>query len=159
MIAEWTLSDTLTDVDYMCRSVTGNDVCNGHPGMGYMTTVPEFTANVLTALDYLVSPHLLLSMPACALLTDTSLHVDVVFALLVIQDTQLPAGSHVMFVPLADGLLLWEILHNRTHPIGVSYPDLYDYLICMGKVGTSSTAGSIEADCATCPLCSAVVMR
>jgi len=45
-------------------------------------------------------------------------------------DQTLPAGSHVVFIPLADGLLLYDILRTRTHPIGVSYPDLYDYLIC-----------------------------
>lgn len=47
--------------------------------------------------------------------------------------SQLPAGSHVIFLPLADGLLLREILANRTHPIGVSYDDIYQYLICEGK--------------------------
>jgi hypothetical protein len=39
----------------------------------------------------------------------------------------------VIFLPLADGLLLREILANRTHPIGVSYDDIYQYLICEGK--------------------------
>ena len=48
-------------------------------------------------------------------------------------DTQLPTGSHVVFLPLADGLLLHSILHNRTHPLGVTYQQLYDYLICNGK--------------------------
>jgi acyloxyacyl hydrolase len=45
-------------------------------------------------------------------------------------DTQLPKGSNVLFMPLADGLILHEVLHNRTHPIGVEYSQLYDYLIC-----------------------------
>lgn len=45
-------------------------------------------------------------------------------------DTQLPHGSHVVFVPLANGTILHETLHNRRHPIGVTYTDFYDYLIC-----------------------------
>eukprot|EP01006_Ploeotia_vitrea_P057295 TRINITY_DN68164_c7_g3_i2.p2 TRINITY_DN68164_c7_g3~~TRINITY_DN68164_c7_g3_i2.p2 ORF type:complete len:604 (+),score=304.25 TRINITY_DN68164_c7_g3_i2:1051-2862(+) len=82
-------------------ALIGNDVCNGHPGMSHMTTVPEFEANVLKSLSYL--------------------------------DTVLPAGSHVAFVPLADGTILWDTLHNHTHPIGVPYPDFYEYLICLGE--------------------------
>jgi acyloxyacyl hydrolase len=43
----------------------------------------------------------------------------------------MPPGSHMVFVGLADGLELWDNLHNRTHPIGVSYKDVYDYLNCL----------------------------
>jgi len=34
---------------------------------------------------------------------------------------------------LVDGTLLYETLHARLHPIGVTYIDLYNYLGCMGK--------------------------
>ena len=30
----------------------------------------------------------------------------------------LPKGSHVFLVRLADGTLLYNYLHNRTHPLG-----------------------------------------
>eukprot|EP01027_Heterolobosea_sp_BB2_P014562 GEZU01020901.1.p1 GENE.GEZU01020901.1~~GEZU01020901.1.p1 ORF type:complete len:330 (-),score=104.82 GEZU01020901.1:393-1382(-) len=46
-------------------------------------------------------------------------------------DSTLPAGSHVMFLGLAPGEVLYEILHNQTHPIGVSYERFYDYLNCL----------------------------
>lgn len=43
----------------------------------------------------------------------------------------LPNGSHIVFQGLADGLVLWENLHNRTHPIGVTYEEVYDFLNCL----------------------------
>jgi len=48
-------------------------------------------------------------------------------------DTVLPMGSHVITVGLADGRVLWDTLHNRTHPIGVSYAQFYEYLLCLGN--------------------------
>jgi len=46
-------------------------------------------------------------------------------------DTVLPNGSHVVSVGLADGELLWEYTNNLTHPLGITYPDFYDYLNCL----------------------------
>jgi acyloxyacyl hydrolase len=45
-------------------------------------------------------------------------------------DTMLPQGSHVMFVGLVNGSILWDTLHNRMHPFGVTYPTLYSWLLC-----------------------------
>lgn len=76
-------------------------MCNGHPGSGHMTTVPEFRASVLKALEYL--------------------------------DTVLPSGSHVALMPLVDGRVLWDHMHDRIHPIGVPYPAVYELLSCTGS--------------------------
>jgi len=46
-------------------------------------------------------------------------------------DQRVPAGSHVSMIGLADGLVLWDSMHNRTHPIGVTYKVVYDYLNCL----------------------------
>jgi len=46
-------------------------------------------------------------------------------------DDHLPKGSHVVFIGLADGRILWDTLHNRTHPIGVQYVNVYDFLNCL----------------------------
>jgi len=46
-------------------------------------------------------------------------------------NTTLPAGSYVSLVGLVDGRILFNTLHNETHPVGVPYPDLYDYLNCI----------------------------
>ena len=48
----------------------------------------------------------------------------------------LPNGSHVFLTALIDGRVLYNSLHNRTHPIGslrndVTYSALYDYLNCL----------------------------
>ena len=51
-------------------------------------------------------------------------------------DNILPNGSHVAMVGLADGRVLFDTMHNRTHPIGmlrkdVTYAKLYDFLNCL----------------------------
>lgn len=51
-------------------------------------------------------------------------------------DTQLPMGSHVILMGLADGLILYESMAERIYPLGelrqdVTYGDVYDYLNCL----------------------------
>ena len=46
-------------------------------------------------------------------------------------DTVLPAGSHMIVWGVADGRILYDTLKNSTEPIGLSYPDFYDYLNCL----------------------------
>jgi len=46
-------------------------------------------------------------------------------------DTVLPEGSHVVSIGLANGSLLYQYGWNQTHPIGVTYETLYDYLNCL----------------------------
>ncbi|RNF11856.1 GPI inositol deacylase precursor [Trypanosoma rangeli] len=48
----------------------------------------------------------------------------------------LPAGSHVLILPVSDGRVLYDEMHNRTHPIGslhndVTYAEFYDFLNCV----------------------------
>jgi len=45
----------------------------------------------------------------------------------------LPAGSHMIVVGIADGRTLYNTLHDKMHPIGVSYPIFYEYLNCNVK--------------------------
>ncbi|KYR00215.1 acyloxyacyl hydrolase [Tieghemostelium lacteum] len=79
--------------------LVGNDVCSGHHTLDHMTTVEEFTDNIVTILNYL--------------------------------DGVLPNGSHVVFVGLADGRVLWDTLWNRTHPVGAKYYEVYNFLNCL----------------------------
>eukprot|EP01114_Cavostelium_apophysatum_P007754 TRINITY_DN19938_c0_g1_i2.p1 TRINITY_DN19938_c0_g1~~TRINITY_DN19938_c0_g1_i2.p1 ORF type:complete len:562 (-),score=85.30 TRINITY_DN19938_c0_g1_i2:69-1754(-) len=46
-------------------------------------------------------------------------------------EEHLPPGSHVVFVGLANGGILYDTLFNRTHPLGVRYFEVYDYLNCL----------------------------
>jgi len=48
-------------------------------------------------------------------------------------DTVLPAGSTVVFIGLVDGRVLWNTMHDKIHPAGVPYPDVYDWLSCNGN--------------------------
>ncbi len=47
-------------------------------------------------------------------------------------DTVVPAGSHVAFIPLVDGRVLFDTMGSQIHPLGVTYADLYEYLSCNG---------------------------
>jgi len=46
-------------------------------------------------------------------------------------DTVLPLGSHIVLLGLADGRTLWDALYNRTHPLGVTYETVYNFLNCL----------------------------
>lgn len=48
-----------------------------------------------------------------------------------LDDSVLPAGSHIVFIGLADGRMLWNSLHERTHPVGVSYETVYEFMNCL----------------------------
>lgn len=54
-----------------------------------------------------------------------------VLAALSYLDTVLPSGSHVVFVGLVDGRVLWDTMHARIHPLGCTYEELYDFLNCL----------------------------
>lgn len=51
-------------------------------------------------------------------------------------DTVLPKGSHVLTTGLANGSLLYDLLHDRIHPLGrvgppITYTQIYSYLTCL----------------------------
>jgi acyloxyacyl hydrolase len=51
-------------------------------------------------------------------------------------DTILPKGSHVLTTGLANGSLLYDLLHDRIHPFGrvgtpFTYKQIYSYLSCL----------------------------
>jgi acyloxyacyl hydrolase len=61
-------------------------------------------------------------------------------------DSILPPGSHVMFVGLVNGSILWDTLHNRIHPFGIPYPQLYSWLLCLRS---NPCVGWLNPDAAT----------
>jgi len=48
-------------------------------------------------------------------------------------DEILPPGSHVVFIGIVDGSILWYGLHNRSTPLGngITYRDVYEWLLCL----------------------------
>jgi len=54
-----------------------------------------------------------------------------ILEILTYLDTILPSGSHVLMTGLAQGSVLWDFMHNRTHPIGTTYANVYHFLNCM----------------------------
>jgi acyloxyacyl hydrolase len=45
--------------------------------------------------------------------------------------TKLPPNSYIVFMGLATGNYLYEILQNQTHPLGVTYEQLYRWQNCL----------------------------
>jgi len=43
----------------------------------------------------------------------------------------LPKGSHVVLIGLVDGRFLYNNLHDRLHPIGYKYSQVYTFLNCL----------------------------
>jgi len=43
----------------------------------------------------------------------------------------LPNNSYVIFMGLAQGSILWDLMHSRTHPLGATYEEVYDFLNCL----------------------------
>jgi len=48
-------------------------------------------------------------------------------------EQNLQTGSHVVFVGLVDGRILYNTMHALIHPVGVDYTQVYDYLNCLGN--------------------------
>mmetsp|Transcript_7814 Transcript_7814/g.11591 ORF Transcript_7814/g.11591 Transcript_7814/m.11591 type:complete len:588 (+) Transcript_7814:41-1804(+) len=46
-------------------------------------------------------------------------------------DTKLPQNSTVIAIGLAQGGFLYDIMSNLTHPLGVPYKNVYDFLTCL----------------------------
>lgn len=109
------------------HSLIGNDVCNGHPGLGSMTT-PEgasrgtTTTTTTTAMVIASTLHSVDVTPICAhvgmricVFVSAEFYSNVM-ATLTYLDTVLPAGSHVAFLGLVDGRVLWDTTHTQIHP-------------------------------------------
>ena len=108
-------------------ALVGNDVCNGY---------------VRDTLAHMTTPA---QMKANVLKT------------LQYLDSILPKGSHVLFMGLADGQFLYNLLHSRFHPFGsfrkdVTYPMFYDFMNCLkispcsGWMSTNATARNLTSE-------------
>lgn len=81
-------------------ALIGNDVCNGH-------TDDTFGH-----------------------MTDPDKFKESVLEALTALDTYLPPKSHVVILALVDGRVLYDTLDHSQHPLGMSYPAMYEYLNC-----------------------------
>mmetsp|Transcript_19662 Transcript_19662/g.21878 ORF Transcript_19662/g.21878 Transcript_19662/m.21878 type:complete len:581 (+) Transcript_19662:15-1757(+) len=68
--------------------------------------------------------------------TPDEFYTSVVKSLKILDDGVLPKGSHVSFMGLANGSVLFELLANKIHPLGsyrkdVTYSHYYDYFNCL----------------------------
>ena len=64
-------------------------------------------------------------------MTNTTKFKENILKLLNYLDETVPAGSHLMIFGLANGKLLYDNLHNWTHPLNVTYEQVYDFLNCL----------------------------
>lgn len=63
---------------------------------------------------------------------------------LIALDKISPANSKLLLIGLVDGRILWNQMHNRTHPLGVTYEELYAFLSCSGANPCSTWLTSNE---------------
>jgi len=95
-----------------------------------LTDHPVFLAYALVGNDVCNGHHTMATMT-----TPQEFYRNVVGAMEYL-DTILNAASHVIFLGLADGRVLYESVGERVHPIGalhgnVLYRDFYDFLNCL----------------------------
>ena len=64
-------------------------------------------------------------------LTTTEEFKKNILKLLNYLDETVPEGSHLLIFGLADGELLYDNLHNDTHPLNVTYEAVYNFLNCL----------------------------
>jgi acyloxyacyl hydrolase len=90
--------------------------------------------------------------PGTSAMTTVEEFQAAVLASLDYLDANLPAGSHVAFLGLVDGRILFDTTKSRIHPLGVTYPALYDYLgctgssPCLGWLNTNETMRNITSE-------------
>eukprot|EP00164_Ancoracysta_twista_P005307 GFYU01007265.1.p1 GENE.GFYU01007265.1~~GFYU01007265.1.p1 ORF type:complete len:539 (-),score=142.02 GFYU01007265.1:238-1854(-) len=70
------------------------------------------------------------SKPGVEYMTTPEVFREKVLKSMAILDDTLPKDSHVVFIGLVDGDALYRTLANLQHPIGATYADVYDFLIC-----------------------------
>ncbi len=58
----------------------------------------------------------------------------------------LPPGSHIAFLPLADGRVLYNSTHTHIHPLGTTYPEVYEFLSCS-NANPCWYAGMLNSNC------------
>lgn len=67
-------------------------------------------------------------------------------------DSVLPSGSHVFLFGLVDGRILFDTLHNRIHPLNVTYTKVYELLNCLeispcwGWLNSNETIRNISSE-------------
>ena len=62
--------------------------------------------------------------------TEAQFKVNILKLLNYLNDT-VPKGSHLMMLGLGDGAILYENLHDWTHPLNITYSNLYEFLNCL----------------------------
>lgn len=118
--------------DYQNAGVNGARTGSMAPPGGIVTTIHNRTGTDQPAVVIyaLVGNDVCNGHPDFSHMTTPADFETNVVAALEYLDAALAPNSYVIFVGLADGRILFNTLQNETHPIGVPYPDFYDYLNC-----------------------------
>lgn len=137
--------------DFQNAGVNGARVGSMAPPGGIVTTIHNRTGTDQPAVVIyaLVGNDVCNGHPDFSRMTTPADFEASVVAALEYLDAALAPNSYVIFVGLADGRILFDTLQNETHPIGVPYPDFYDYLNCYetspcwGWMNTNTTVRDI----------------
>ncbi|EFC43244.1 acyloxyacyl hydrolase-like protein [Naegleria gruberi] len=65
-------------------------------------------------------------------MTTTDQYYERLISGLNVLDKRSPPNSKLLLMGLVDGRILFNQMHNRTHPLGCTYEGLYNFLSCSG---------------------------
>lgn len=126
--------------------ITGlqSDPDNDHPKLVFFALIGNDVCNGHPGSSHMTTP--------------AEFHESVTASLQYLE-AKLPRNSTVVFFPLVDGRVLWDTMHDQTHPIGVPYPNVYEFLSCndanpcWGWLNSNATVSV----CRCCSFCHSVV--
>ncbi|CAF0795333.1 unnamed protein product [Adineta ricciae] len=132
----------LFDLDHCNHRDYQNIAVNGANSKSILTIAKSLTRDQQNDVPLLVI-YSLVGNDVCNGHQDTIAHMTTVEEMLnntltglAYLDTVLPKGSHVLTTGLANGSLLYQLLHDRIHPLGrvgppITYTQVYSYLTCL----------------------------
>lgn len=118
--------------DYQNIGVNGARITTSMPLVESLARNPHKDHKMLVVLA-LIGNDVCNGHPGSAHMTDVDTFHDNALASLRALDAKLPQGSYVVTVSLVDGRVLWDAMNDQQHPIGSTYPQLYEFLDCSGE--------------------------
>jgi acyloxyacyl hydrolase len=132
----------LFDLDHCNHRDYQNIAVNGANSQSIIDIVKSMTRDQQNDVPLLVI-YSSVDSDVCNSYQDTVAHMTTVEEMrtnmltgLTYLDTILPKGSHVLTTGLANGSVMYQLLHDRIHPLGrvgptITYAQVYSYLACL----------------------------
>jgi len=90
-----------------------------YPALAFYATIGDDVCSQDKTLDRMTTP--------------AQFYTNVVGVLNYLDSGILPMGSHLTFIGLVDGRILWDELHDKLNPVGRTYEEIYSWLACLNR--------------------------